>query len=96
MIELAGRHGALLETLTGLPSAVLDDMVAAVDPLNVEQLHAESGPGQFEIVTGHKEAMEVTILLKLYSAMTWAHECAHLSMICSKRTPASHNHCDGC
>ncbi|CAL5223477.1 g6000 [Coccomyxa viridis] len=39
---------------------VLDDMVAAVDPLNVEQLHAESGPGQFEIVTGHKEAMEAT------------------------------------
>ena len=48
--------------LPGLSLAVLDEMVAAVDPLNVEQLHAESGPGQFEIVTGHKEAMEVTIL----------------------------------
>ena len=39
--------------------AVLDDMVAAIGPLEVEQLHAESAPGQFEIVTTHKEALEV-------------------------------------
>ena len=48
--------------LPRLSPAVLDDMVGALDPLNVEQLHAESAPGQYEIVTGHKEAMEVTVL----------------------------------
>ena len=36
-------------------------MVAAIGCLEVEQLHAESGPGQFEIVTGHKDALEVSL-----------------------------------
>lgn len=40
-------------------------MVAAIGWLEVEQLHAESGPGQFEIVTGHKDAMEVRLLAVL-------------------------------
>lgn len=53
-------HGRLC-----LLCAVLDDIAAAVDPLNVEQLHAESAPGQFEIVTGHKEALEVPALPSL-------------------------------
>ena len=48
-----------------LPPAVLDDMVAALDPLNVEQLHTESAPGQFEIVTGHRDALEVCLIGQL-------------------------------
>ena len=39
--------------------------MAAIGCLEVEQLHAESAPGQFEIVTGHKDAMEVSLLAVL-------------------------------
>ena len=35
--------------------------MAAIGCLEVEQLHAESAPGQFEIVTGHKDALEVSL-----------------------------------
>ena len=64
-VSVRGRQEVFMSfsQLPYRPPAVLDDMVAALDPLNVEQLHAESAPGQFEIVTGHKEAMEVTTLL---------------------------------
>ena len=40
-------------------------MVAAIGHLEVEQLHAESAPGQFEIVTAHKDALEVSLLALL-------------------------------
>lgn len=39
--------------------------MAAIGCLEVEQLHAESAPGQFEIVTGHKDALEVSLLAVL-------------------------------
>lgn len=41
--------------------AVLDELVEVVEKLGlvVEQLHAESAHGQFEIVTSHEEPLKV-------------------------------------
>eukprot|EP00200_Dunaliella_tertiolecta_P019124 CAMPEP_0202402976 /NCGR_PEP_ID=MMETSP1128-20130828/4623_1 /ASSEMBLY_ACC=CAM_ASM_000463 /TAXON_ID=3047 /ORGANISM="Dunaliella tertiolecta, Strain CCMP1320" /LENGTH=523 /DNA_ID=CAMNT_0049007133 /DNA_START=152 /DNA_END=1723 /DNA_ORIENTATION=- len=45
---------------TGACAAVLDDMVDTLENMGIPclQYHAESGPGQFEIVTSHFEALE--------------------------------------
>ena len=41
--------------------AVLDEMHDTLEQMGIAvvQLHAEAGPGQFEIVTGHSPAMQV-------------------------------------
>lgn len=49
----------------------MDDMVEALEDLGlpVEQLHAESAPGQFEIVTTHDDALQVRPLPSMTSSI---------------------------
>ena len=65
----------------GSPHAVLDKITAAIGDLGieVEQVHNEGAPGQFEVVTAHQPAM----LARACSPAQWRagskfSECEHV------------------
>ena len=70
----------------------MDDIVEALEDLGlpVEQLHGESAPGQFEVVTTHDEALQVRLLLAREGRLHRPH--AQFSAILISVVEHGHNH----
>ena len=70
--------------------AVLDEMCDALEQMKIAvmQLHAEAGEGQFEIVTGHSSAMQISRNIRLHPSPSSA--ASHIPLQCRDKAMFLH------